>query len=100
MNIRTGFTGALNYYRCRDRNWEITSFLDGAVVRQPSMFIGGAADPSLEPIEIRGSLRPARHLSARTMEESAATRRGHSAAEERPDQVNELLVEFLGQLER
>ena len=43
---RTGFTGALNYYRCRDRNWEITAFLDGAVVRQPSMFIGGAADPS------------------------------------------------------
>src|SRR5262249_37861807 len=25
---RTGFTGALNYYRCRDRNWEITAFLD------------------------------------------------------------------------
>jgi hypothetical protein len=23
------------------------------VVRQPSLFIGGAADPSLEPIEIR-----------------------------------------------
>jgi hypothetical protein len=23
---RTGFTGALNYYRCRDRNWEITRF--------------------------------------------------------------------------
>ena len=22
---RTGFTGALNYYRCRDRNWEITA---------------------------------------------------------------------------
>ena len=51
---RTGFTGALNYYRCLDRNWEITAFLDGAVVRQPSLFIGGAADPSLEPVEIRG----------------------------------------------
>jgi pimeloyl-ACP methyl ester carboxylesterase len=50
---RTGFTGAINYYRCRDRNWEITAFLDGAVVRQPSMFIGGAADPSLEPAPIR-----------------------------------------------
>ena len=47
---RTGFTGALNYYRCRDRNWEIAWFLDGAVVRQPSLFIGGAADPALEQI--------------------------------------------------
>jgi hypothetical protein len=72
---RTGFTGALNHYRCRDRNWEITSFLDGAVVRQPSLFIGGAADPSLEPIEIRVSTTGSTP-STRTAEEGAATRRG------------------------
>ena len=73
---RTGFTGALNYYRCRDRNWEITSFLDGAVVRQPSMFIGGAADPSLEPIEIRGLYDQLDTYLPGLMEEGAAARRG------------------------
>ena len=97
---RTGFTGALNYYRCRDRNWEITSFLDGAVVRQPSMFIGGAADPSLEPIEMRGLYDRLDTYLPGLRKKVLLPGVGHSAAEERPDQVNELLVEFLGQLGR
>ena len=97
---RTGFTGALNYYRCRDRNWEITSFLDGAVVRQPSMFIGGAADPSLEPVEIRALYDRLETYLPGLRKKVLLPGVGHSAAEERPDQVNELLVEFLEQLER
>jgi pimeloyl-ACP methyl ester carboxylesterase len=95
---RTGFTGALNYYRCRDRNWEITSFLDGAVVRQPSMFIGGAADPSLEPIEIRSLYDQLDTYLPGLLKKVLLPGVGHSAAEERPDQVNELLLDFLGQL--
>ena len=97
---RTGFTGALNYYRCRDRNWEITSFLDGAVVRQPSLFIGGAADPSLEPIEIRGLYDKLDTYLPGLHKKVLLPGVGHSAAEERPDQVNALLLEFLEQLER
>ena len=96
---RTGFTGALNYYRCRDRNWEITSFLDGAVVHQPSMFIGGSADPSLEPIEMRGVYDRLETYLPGLWKKVLLLDVGHSAAEERPDQVNELLVTFLGQLE-
>ena len=97
---RTGFTGALNYYRCRDRNWEITAFLDGAVVRQPSLFIGGAADPSLEPIEIRGLYDQLETYLPGLRKKVLLPGVGHAAAEERVDQVNELLLEFLEQLER
>ena len=97
---RTGFTGALNYYRCRDRNWEITAFLDGAVVRQPSLFIGGAADPSLEPIEIRGLYDQLETYLPGLRKKILLPGVGHSAAEERADKVNELLLEFLGQLAR
>jgi pimeloyl-ACP methyl ester carboxylesterase len=96
---RTGFTGALNYYRCRDRNWEITAFLDGAVVRQPSLFIGGAADPSLEPIEIRGLYDQLDNYLPGLHKKVMLPGVGHSAAEESVDQVNELLLEFLEQLE-
>ena len=96
---RTGFTGALNHYRCRDRNWEITSFLDGAVVRQPSMFIGGASDPSLEPIEMRGVYDRLETNLPGLWKKVLLSGVGHSAAEERPDQVNDLLVDFLGLLE-
>jgi pimeloyl-ACP methyl ester carboxylesterase len=95
---RTGFTGALNYYRCRDRNWEITAFLDGAVVRQPSMFIGGAADPALE--QITGVYDQLETYLPGLRKKILLPGVGHSAAEERADQVNELLLEFLGQLER
>jgi pimeloyl-ACP methyl ester carboxylesterase len=92
---RTGFTGALNYYRCRDRNWEITAFLDGAVVRQPSMFIGGAADPSLEPAEIRGLYDHLETYLPALRNKVLLPGVGHSAAEEQPDEVNRLLLEFL-----
>jgi pimeloyl-ACP methyl ester carboxylesterase len=97
---RTGFSSALNYYRCRDRNWEITSFLDGAVVRQPSMFIGGAADPSLEPVEIRSLYDQLDAYLPGLQKKVLLPGIGHSAAEESLDLVNELLLEFLLQLER
>jgi pimeloyl-ACP methyl ester carboxylesterase len=97
---RTGFTGALNHYRCRDRNWEITSFLDGAVIRQPSMFIGGAADPSLEPVQMRGVYDLLETSLPGLQKKVLLPGVGHSAAEERPDEVNVLLVDFLTQLER
>jgi pimeloyl-ACP methyl ester carboxylesterase len=94
---RTGFTGALNYYRCRDRNWEITAFLDGAVVQQPSMFIGGAADPSLELV---GDLYDQLDAYLPGLRKKVLLPGvGHSAAEENVEQVNALLLEFLGQLE-
>jgi pimeloyl-ACP methyl ester carboxylesterase len=95
---RTGFTGALNYYRCRDRNWEITAFLDGAVVRQPSLFIGGAADPALEPIEIRALYDQLEAYLPGLRKKVLLRSVGHSAAEEEVDKVNELLIEFLQQL--
>ncbi|SAL53662.1 alpha/beta hydrolase fold protein [Caballeronia turbans] len=97
---RTGFTGAINYYRCRDRNWEITAFLDGAVVHQPSLFIGGAADPSLEPVEIRGIYDRLDTYLSGLQKKVLLPGVGHAAAEESVDQVNALLLEFLEQFER
>ena len=38
---RSGLRGGLNWYRNLDRNWELTAFLDGAKLRQPSMFAAG-----------------------------------------------------------
>ena len=71
---RTGFTGALNYYRCRDRIWEITAFLEARSTGAEPVH-RWRADPSLEPSKSR-SLRPAKHLFARAAEKSVAIRRG------------------------
>ena len=38
---RTGFRGGINWYRNIDRLWELTPFLSGAKIRQPSLFIAG-----------------------------------------------------------
>jgi pimeloyl-ACP methyl ester carboxylesterase len=41
---RSGFAGGLNYYRNVDHNWASTPFLDGAKLRQPTLFIAGDRD--------------------------------------------------------
>ncbi|PHT59623.1 hypothetical protein CQW23_01986 [Capsicum baccatum] len=40
----TGFTGALNFYRAIDRNWELTSAWTGAKIQVPVKFIVGDLD--------------------------------------------------------
>lgn len=90
---RHGFTPTLNYYRCLDRNWAQTAFLDGLIMQQPSMFIGGAND--LERADFkRGYDQLESHLPnlrQKVLVEGAA----HDAAEEDPDAVNRMLLEFL-----
>ena len=44
---RTGFRGGLNWYRNLDRMWELTPFLSGAKLRQPSLFVAGEVDAVL-----------------------------------------------------
>jgi pimeloyl-ACP methyl ester carboxylesterase len=42
---RTGFTGALNWYRNFDRNWEILANPPAATIAVPALFIAGTNDP-------------------------------------------------------
>jgi pimeloyl-ACP methyl ester carboxylesterase len=92
---RTGFTGGLNWYRNFDRNWEITAALVGTKISVPCLFIGGTTDPVLAftPADrfaevISGPYR-------QVMIEGA----GHWLQQERPDEVNAILLEFLNGLE-
>jgi pimeloyl-ACP methyl ester carboxylesterase len=93
---RTGFAGALNHYRCRDKNWEDTSFLDGAVVRQPSICIVGTGDPWWAHMEAAHANLDLYMTDLRRNVLLPGV--GHNAPEEQPERVNELLLEFLAQL--
>lgn len=90
----SGFTGAINWYRNFDRNWERTPNLAGAEVVAPSLFIGGTADPVLN------MTRPGAHLAllqdhrGDVMIDGA----GHWVQQERPSEVNTALLDFLGKL--
>jgi pimeloyl-ACP methyl ester carboxylesterase len=94
---RTGFSGALNRYRNVDRDWEDLQPWKHRPITVPSLFIGGERDgPTLWGAaaiarfdrnlpDLRGS-----HMLAGC---------GHWISQERPDEVNNLLVAFLGEVQ-
>ncbi len=95
---RSGFRGGINYYRNFHRNWEMTPELRGQPVAQPAMFIAGDGDPV-----IAGATQEllAAGLSRAATEPRGAhllTGAGHWVQQQRPDEVNRLLLEFLASL--
>jgi pimeloyl-ACP methyl ester carboxylesterase len=88
---RTGFTGGINWYRNFDRNWETTPELEGAHVTQPALFVGGALDPVLvmSPPSIQDDFLDD-HRGTVIIEGA-----GHWVQQEKPDEVNAALLEFL-----
>ena len=88
---RTGFTGALNWYRNYDRNWASTPQLAGAQTTVPALFVGGTADP------VGPTMNPARarEVVAGPYTEEWIDGAGHWVQQERPDEVNRILLAFL-----
>jgi len=90
---RTGFRGGVNWYRNFDRNWELTPFLDGANLRQPALFVAGSEDcvGKMQPrrFEMAGAFTP--NLKQQVVLPGV----GHWTQQERPAEVNQLLIDFL-----
>lgn len=88
---RTGFTGGLNWYRNYDRNWSTTPQLAEARITAPALFVGGGADPVL------GFMRPERATEVATgpYRQVLLDGAGHWVHQERADDVNRILSEFL-----
>jgi pimeloyl-ACP methyl ester carboxylesterase len=91
---RTGFTGGLNWYRNLDRNWELLADPAAATIDVPTMFIGGTADPVLS--FMRSDRAP--ELVTGRYREVLIDGAGHWLQQEKPDEVNELLLDFLSSL--
>jgi pimeloyl-ACP methyl ester carboxylesterase len=92
---RTGFTGALNYYRNIDRNWEQNAGAAESRIEQPALFITGSRDP------VQGFMPHQRMEGWVTDLRPVVTVEGagHWVAQERPEEVNEALLGFLGSLD-
>ena len=93
---RSGFRGGVNWYRNFDRNWEMTAFLDGAKLRQPSVFAAGDQDAVGKMVQgaydVAGAFMP--NLKKKVIIPGA----GHWIQQERPKEINEVLIEFLKSL--
>ena len=90
---RSGFRGGLNWYRNIDRTWELTPFLRGARLLQPTLFVAGEEDgvitmyrQAFDTIE-----EAAPNLTKKVLIPGA----GHWVQQERPKEVNEALIDFL-----
>ena len=92
---RTGFTGGLNWYRNLDRNWELTADTPARTIAVPSMFIAGTADPVL------GFTSRERYseVVSGPYHEVMLDGAGHWIQQERPDEVNKALLDFLSGLD-
>ena len=96
---RTGFRGALNWYRNFGRNADLLAAWRGCALRQPALFIAGARDDVLKfpgaRARIDGLSRVLPGLRGTHILEGA----GHWVQRERADAVNALLIKFLKGLE-
>ena len=93
---RTGFRGALNRYRNVDRDWQDLQPWRGAPITVPSLFIGGEYD---------GPTRWGNRAISRFPDTLPGLRGnhilpgcGHWVQQERADEVNRLLVDWLTSL--
>jgi len=85
-----GFTGPINWYRNWTHNWESTANVD-QTVRVPSLFIGAVDDVIISPQQI-DAMRPfVPDLEVHMLENC-----GHWSQQEKPGDVNSILIDWLG----
>ena len=92
---RTGFRGGLNWYRNIDRSWELLAPFDGARVMVPALYVAGDRDLV---VAFRGMDQLIPNLSMfvpnlRTTVMLPGC--GHWTQQERPNEVNAAMLEFL-----
>ena len=79
-----------------ERNWVLTPFLDGAKILQPTLFIGGDRDPVIG--FLREEYESLRANVPNLRNSVLLPGVGHWTQQERPQEVNRLLIEFLKSL--
>jgi pimeloyl-ACP methyl ester carboxylesterase len=95
---RTGFRGGLNWYRNIDRNWELLAPFANARVSVPALYVAGDRDLV---VAFRGMDQLLPNLSKhvpKLRKTLMLAGCGHWTQQERPQEVNAAMIEFLGTL--
>lgn len=92
---RAGFRGGLNWYRNLRRNWELGGPWRGQPIRQPSQFIAGSRDGVLRFPAAKSQLDAYATTLPGLRGSHILEGAGHWVQQERPAEVNKLLIEFL-----
>lgn len=89
-----GFTGALNWYRNMDRNWELTAAWQHAPISAPAVFAAGDRDPVLSFVSPDSLTTFVPRLTRSVILPGC----GHWTQQERPDEITTVILEFLAGL--
>ncbi|HTP73152.1 MAG TPA: alpha/beta hydrolase [Burkholderiaceae bacterium] len=92
---RTGFRGGLNWYRNIDRNWELLAPYIGAKVTVPALFIAGDRDPVIMSPAAQKAIAAMPAAVPQLQRTLLLPGCGHWTQQERPQPVNEALLQFL-----
>jgi pimeloyl-ACP methyl ester carboxylesterase len=97
---RSGFRGPLNYYRNIDRNWELMAAFEGVKVAVPSLFIAGDHDLVIAFPGAADHLANMKQWVPQLRDIKMLPGCGHWTQQERPQEVNAAMIEFLRDLAR
>jgi pimeloyl-ACP methyl ester carboxylesterase len=91
----SGFRGGLNWYRNIDRNWELTAPWQGAQIHQPALFIAGSRDSVITGLIGAKRVMELERVLPNLRQRLTIDGAGHWIQQERPDEVNAALINFL-----
>ncbi|MDO1560224.1 alpha/beta hydrolase [Brevundimonas sp. 2R-24] len=90
---RTGFRPAFDWYRNIDRNWALTSAFQDKRIEVPALFLAGEADPVR--LYAQGAEAELDQWVPNLRGKVIVPGAGHWLQQERPDEVNAALLDFL-----
>jgi pimeloyl-ACP methyl ester carboxylesterase len=93
-----GFRGPLNRYRNHERDYEWLQAYAGKRIEQPCLFIGGDRDPATTLFGAVTDPVAMMRMFAPRVEGHVLKGVGHWTQQERPEEVNALLLDWLGRL--
>jgi pimeloyl-ACP methyl ester carboxylesterase len=95
---RTGFRGGLNWYRNIDRSWELLAPFDGVPVTVPALYVAGDRDPVVKFPGMNLLLPNLVRFVPQLRQTIMLPGCGHWTQQERPDEVNTAMLDFLRSL--
>ena len=90
---RTGFRGALNWYRTSRATWEWGEETKGQKINHPALMVTAGKDPVLTPALSAGMEDRVPNLTRGHIEDCA-----HWTQQERPQELNRILLDWLASL--